>query len=70
MAYNLQPKTRPDGYVDYIQGSNMSYNVAENIKANRATVAGLKSTPTSALDTHVPYNPAFFDMNSLSRFGK
>ena len=40
MAYNLQPYTRPDGTVDYIQGSNMSYNVAENIKANRATVAG------------------------------
>ncbi len=33
MAYNLKPETRPDGNVDYIQGSNMSYNVAENIKA-------------------------------------
>ncbi len=70
MAYNLQPKQRPNGYTDYIQGSNMSYNVAENIKANRATVAGLKSNPNSALDSHVPYNPQFFDMNSLSRFGK
>jgi hypothetical protein len=70
MAYDLQPQTRPDGHVDYIQGSNMSYNVAENVRANRATVAGLKSDAKSALDTHVPYNPAFFDMNSLSRFGK
>jgi len=70
IAYNLKPHTRPDGQVDYIQGSNMSYQVAENIKANRATVAGLKSNPKSALDVHVPYKPEFFDMNSLSRFGK
>ena len=70
IAYNLQKYTRPDGQVDYIQGSNMSYQVAENIKANRATVAGLKSNPKSALDVHVTYKPEFFDMNSLSRFGK
>ena len=70
MAYNLHAETRPDGHVDYVQGSNMSYNVAENVRSNRATVAGLKSEPKSALDTHVPYSPAFFDMNSLSRFGK
>ena len=71
MAYKLQPYTRPDGKrVDYINGSNMSYNVAENIKANRATVAGLKSTPKSGLDGHVTFESNFFDMNSLSRFGK
>lgn len=70
MGYNLIPKTRPTGEVDYIQGSNMSYNVAENVKANRATVAGLKSNPKAALDSHHPYDPAFFDMNALSRFGK
>jgi hypothetical protein len=70
MAYKLKPYTRPNGTTDYINGSNMSFNVAENVKAHRATVAGLKSTPKSALDTHVPFQPAFFDMNSLSRFGK
>ncbi len=70
IAYNLKPYTRPNGQIDYIQASNMSYQVAENIKANRATVAGLKSNPKSALDVHVPYKPEFFDMNSLSRFGK
>jgi hypothetical protein len=70
MAYNLAPYTRPDGTVDYIQGSNMSYQVAENIKATRATVAGLKSDPKSALDVHVSFEPGLFDMNSLSRFGK
>jgi hypothetical protein len=70
MAYKLQPHKRPDGTVDYINGSNMSYNVAENIKANRATVAGLKSDAKSGLDSHVTFEPNFFDMNSLSRFGK
>ncbi len=70
MAYNLQPVQRPSGETDYIQGSNMSYNVAENLKLNRATIAGLKSTPQSALDVYVPYNPSFFDMTTLSRFGK
>ena len=70
MAYNLKAYTRPDGTVDYVQASNMSFNTAENVKSNRATVAGLKSDAKSALDVHVPYEPTFFDMNSLSRFGK
>ena len=70
MAYNLVPYTRPDGTVDYIQGSNMSYQTAENIKANRATIAGLKSNPKAALDVHVTFEPNLFDMNSLARYGK
>jgi hypothetical protein len=70
MAYNLAKYTRPDGTVDYIQGSNMSFQTAENIKQNRATIAGLKSDPKSALDVRVTFEPNLFDMNSLSRFGK
>jgi hypothetical protein len=70
IAYNLVKYTRPDGTVDYIQGSNMSYQCAQNIKANRATVAGLKSDPKSALDVRVKFEPNLFDMNSLSRYGK
>jgi len=70
MGYRLQPYKRPNGTVDWINGSNMSFNVAENVKASRATVAGLKSDPKAALDTHVTFEPNFFDMNSLSRFGK
>jgi hypothetical protein len=70
MAYNLVAYTRPNGMVDYIQGSNMSYQTAENIKANRATIAGLKSDPKSIFDGHVTYEPGLFDMNALSRFGK
>lgn len=70
IAYQLVPYQRPSGETDYIQGSNMSYNVAENFKLNRATVAGLKSSSNSALDVYAPYDPSFFDMNALSRFGK
>ncbi|MFQ5665381.1 MAG: outer membrane lipoprotein-sorting protein [Candidatus Binatia bacterium] len=70
LAYNPQKYTRPDGTADYIQGSNMNFQCAENIKAHQATVAGQKSAPQSALDLRVPYKPTFFDMNSLSRFGK
>ncbi|MGH7786929.1 MAG: DUF1329 domain-containing protein, partial [Candidatus Binatia bacterium] len=70
IAYNLIKKTRPDGTVDYIQGSNMAYQTAENVKANRATVAGLKSSPKAALDVHAPFEPQLFDFNSLSRYGK
>ena len=70
MAYNLAKYTRPNGDVDYIQGSNMSYQTAENIKQHRATIAGLKSDPKSALDVHVTFEPGLFDMNSLSRYGK
>jgi hypothetical protein len=70
MAYNLAAYKRPNGVVDYIQGSNMSFQTAENIKANRATVAGLKSDPKAALDVHVTFEPGLFDMNSLARFGK
>src|SRR5262249_57218007 len=36
-------RTRPDGREDWILNSNMGYQVAENIKMNRATVSGLKA---------------------------
>ena len=70
VAYNPRPYTRPDGKVDYNQSSNMNFQCAENIKAQRATVAGQKWNPNAALDLRVPYQPSFFDMNSLARFGK
>ena len=40
MAWNPLPFTRPNGKVDYNQGSNQAYQCVENIKMNRATVAG------------------------------
>jgi len=70
VAYNPLPYQRPDGGTDYNQASNMNFQCAEAIKQNRATVAGQKWNPNAALDLRVPFEPAFFDMNALSRFGK
>jgi hypothetical protein len=70
IAYDLQKYTRPNGKVDYIQGSNMSYLCAESIRGNRATIAGLKTAPNSALDVHVPPEPSKFLVDALGRVGK
>lgn len=70
MAFIPRAVTRPDGKVQYIQGSQMAFQCAENIKAHQATVAGIKSTPKSGFDSHIIFDPLFFDTNSLSRYGK
>jgi len=70
MAYNPIKVTNPAGKVDYLQGGNMAYQCAESIAANRATVAGIKISPTSLFDARIKFDPALFDMNSLSRYGK
>lgn len=61
---------RPDGSEDYVLGSNMAFQCVENLKLGRATVAGIKSRPDSALDTRVPYTPSMFEVSTLTRFGK
>ncbi|MFM7144183.1 MAG: hypothetical protein ACKO2K_19950, partial [Alphaproteobacteria bacterium] len=70
IAYNLNKATRPDGTEDYIQGSNLSFQCAENVKMNRSTVAGRKWSPTSALDVMVTYDPKDFTVEALARVGK
>jgi hypothetical protein len=70
MAYIPKAFTRPDGKVDYNQGSNMAFQCAEDIKRHRATVAGIKSNPKSGFDARVPFNANRFDVNSLAKFGK
>jgi hypothetical protein len=69
-AYKPHKYTRPDGQVDYIQGSNSSFQVAENIKANRATSAGQKTSSRSALDSRVTYPKSYFDTSTMNRVGK
>ena len=52
-------------------GSTMGYQLAENIKANRATVSGMNgpgSDPPN--DRRLPIEPGFFDYQTLARFGK
>lgn len=72
MVFDYQPYKRPDGGVEYIQGSNMSFQCAENIKANRATIAGIQppSMKDPAADRKVPFEPSFFDFSTLQRFSK
>jgi hypothetical protein len=70
MAFIPKAFTRPDGKVDYNQGSNMAFQCAENIKRNQATVAGIKSDPKGGFDGRIVFRPNFFDVNSLSHHGK
>jgi len=71
MGFLYHPFTRPDGVTERVQGSNQAYQCAENIKMNRATTGGtLAPLKDPAVDVRVPYEPSFFDMNTLSRFGK
>ena len=70
MAWNPLPFTRPDGKVDYNQGSNQAFQTVENIKMNRATVAGIKASPKAGFYGRVKFDPAFFSLEKLARSGK
>jgi hypothetical protein len=70
LAYNPHRLTRPDGKEDFVQGSNMAFQCAENVKMNRATVAGIKSAPNAGFDGRITFDPAVFSLDSLSRYGK
>jgi hypothetical protein len=70
MAWNPLPFTRPDGKVDYNQGSNQAYQTIENIKLNRATVAGIKASPKAGFYLRGKLNPAIYDVDALAKSGK
>jgi len=70
LAYNPHRLVRPDGKEDFVQGSNMAFQCAENIKMNRATVAGIKTAPNAGFDGRIRFDPADFSLDKLSRFGK
>jgi hypothetical protein len=70
MAWNPISFTRPDGKVDYNQGSNQAYQCVENLKLNRATVAGIKSSPDAGFYGRLKFDPRVFDVDSLARAGK
>ena len=70
MGWNPLPFTRPNGKVDYNQGSNQAYQTVENVKLNRATVAGIKSSPKAGFYLRGPLNPALYDVDALARSGK
>jgi hypothetical protein len=70
MAYTPARVDAGDGRFVYLEGSNMAFVCSENIKYNRATIGGVKSSPRSGFDFHTKFDPMLFEMNSLSRYGK
>lgn len=70
LAWKPHKVVRPDGTEDWLQGSNMAFQVAENIRLNRATSAGQKTSANSALDGRVTFPSGFFETQAMQRFGK
>jgi hypothetical protein len=70
LGYNPHRVTRPNGKVDFVQGSNMAFQCAENVKANRATVAGIMWGQGAFFDSRIKFEPTLFHLESLSRYGK
>jgi hypothetical protein len=70
MGWNPIAFKRPDGKIDFNQGSNQAYQTVENVKMNRATVAGIKSSPKAGFYGRIKFNPAVFDVDALARSGK
>ena len=65
------PPTAPYNEHERWLGSTFGYQLAENVKANRATLAGT-IPPGSDVpeDRRIPLQPSFFDYQTLNRFGK
>ncbi len=70
MTWNALPFTRPNGKVDYNQGSNQAFQTVENIRLNRATVAGIKVSPKAGFYLRGKLDPRVFDLDALARSGK
>ncbi|MCK6555644.1 outer membrane lipoprotein-sorting protein [Candidatus Binatia bacterium] len=71
VVYQKQPFERPDGVKDWIWDSNFSYQAAENLKQNRATVAGLVPRGSEVPnDRRVTFEPGLFESQTLHRLGK
>ena len=70
MGWNPIPFKRPDGRVDYLQGGNQAYQTIENVKLNRATVAGIKSSPKAGFFTRQKFEQGIFTVDALARRGK
>ena len=70
MAWNPHTVVRPNGKKDWVQGTNQAFQCAESIKLERATVAGIKSSPTANFDGRLVFDPKLFDLDALSQNGK
>jgi len=70
MGWNPIAHKRPNGREDFLQGGNQAFQCIENVKLNRATVAGIKSSPTAVFASRVKFDERVFDVDALSRQGK
>jgi len=70
MSWNPHTVVRPNGKKDWVQGTNQAFQCAESIKLDRATVAGIKSAPTSGFDARLTFDPSIFDLDALAHHGK
>jgi hypothetical protein len=75
LGYLNGKRVAPDGSEEWFWASNMGYQAAFNLKMDRATVTGwaLKGRDkfeTVTNDRRIQYDPAFFDYQTLYRFGK
>jgi hypothetical protein len=64
------PPTAPYNDKERWWGSTFGWQCAENVKANRATVAGMEPPGDVPSDRRMPRQPSFFDYQTLNRFGK
>jgi len=64
------PPTAPYNDKERWLGSTFGYQTAENVKANRATVAGTLPPGDVPEDRRLPLAPSFFAYTTLNRFGK
>ena len=70
MSYMPLPDKRPDGKMDYNQGSNMAFVCAESVRRNQATLAGIKTTAKGGFDLRIRHEVNLFETNTLGRVGK
>lgn len=70
MAWNPFAAKRPDGTTTYVQGGNSAYQCVEAVKTNRATVAGVKSSPNSGFYGRFKFTADHFNTEAMMRIGK
>jgi hypothetical protein len=73
-TYQLMSRiNQPAGPADnpeWIAAGTMAWACAENTKANRATIGGMRSDPGSAYQRRIALPPTLFESTALTRFGK
>jgi len=55
---------------EWVPAAAAAYACAENVKMNRATIAGMRPDPQAPFYRRVPMQSSLFDSQSLTRFGK